>query len=159
MGSSNPLSGFAPICTGMMYLRLTSLSYKLVCAGDGGMIAIKRAYEAASKADGARFLVDRLWPRGVKKEDLAIKAWLKDVAPSNELRRWYHHDLDQWNEFRRRYFAELEENPEAWQPLLEAAREGTLTLVYSAKNEDQNNAEALKEFLTEHLHRRAVHGS
>jgi uncharacterized protein YeaO (DUF488 family) len=121
------------------------------------MIAIKRAYEAASKADGARFLVDRLWPRGVKKEDLAIEAWLKDVAPSNELRQWYHHDdVDQWNEFRRRYFAELKENPEAWEPLLEAAREGTLTLVYSAKNEDHNNAEALKEFLTEHLHRKAV---
>lgn len=111
------------------------------------MIAIKRAYEAASKADGARFLVDRLWPRGVKKEDLAIKAWVKDAAPSNELRQWYHHDVDQWDEFRRRYFAELKENPEAWEPLLEAAREGTVTLVYSAKNEDHNNAVALKEFL------------
>jgi uncharacterized protein YeaO (DUF488 family) len=123
------------------------------------MIAIKRAYEAASKADGARFLVDRLWPRGVKKEDLAIKAWLKDVAPSNELRQWYHHDPDQWDEFRRRYFAELKENLEAWEPLLEAAREGTVTLVYSAKNEDHNNAEALKEFLTGHMHRKAVRSS
>lgn len=123
------------------------------------MIAIKRAYEAASKADGARFLVDRLWPRGVKKEDLAIKAWLKDVAPSNELRQWYHHDVDQWDEFRRRYFAELKENPVAWEPLLEAAREGTVTLVYSAKNEDHNNAEALKEFLTEQLHRKAARSS
>jgi uncharacterized protein YeaO (DUF488 family) len=123
------------------------------------MIAIKRAYEAASKADGARFLVDRLWPRGVKKEDLAIKAWVKDVAPSNELRQWYHHDVDQWDEFRKRYFAELKENAEAWEPLLEAAREGTVTLVYSAKSEDHNNAEALKGFLTEHLHRKAVHRS
>lgn len=123
------------------------------------MIAIKRAYEKAGKADGARFLVDRLWPRGVKKEDLAIKAWLKDVAPSNELRQWYHHDVDQWDEFRKRYFAELKGNPGAWQPLLEAAREGTLTLIYSAKSEDHNNAEALKEFLTGHLHRKAVRSS
>lgn len=115
------------------------------------MIAIKRAYEAAGKADGTRFLVDRLWPRGVKKENLPIKAWLKDVAPSNELRQWYHHDADQWDEFRRRYFAELKENPDAWQPLLEVAREGTLTLIYSAKNEDHNNAEALKEFLERRL--------
>jgi uncharacterized protein YeaO (DUF488 family) len=125
------------------------------------MIAIKRAYEASAKTDGKRFLVDRLWPRGVKKEDLAIKAWLKDVAPSNELRQWYHHDEDQWDEFRRRYFAELKENPDAWQPLLEAAREGTLTLIYSAKNEDHNNAVALKEFLEEHLHgkKKPVHSS
>ena len=115
------------------------------------MIAIKRAYEAASKADGARFLVDRLWPRGVKKEDLAIKAWMKDASPSNELRKWYHHDPDQWDEFRRRYFAELKENPEGWEPLLEAARDGAITLVYSAKHEDHNNAVALKEFLTKRL--------
>jgi uncharacterized protein YeaO (DUF488 family) len=122
------------------------------------MIAIKRAYDTANKSDGARFLVDRLWPRGVKKENLAIKAWLKDVAPSNELRKWYHHDptdpdKDQWDEFRRRYFAELKENPDAWRPLLEAAREGKVTLVYSAKHEDHNNAEALKEFLEEKLRR------
>ena len=116
------------------------------------MIAIKRAYAATSKTDGARFLVDPLWPRGVKKEALEIKAWLKNVAPSNELRDWYHHDMDQWDEFRRRYFAELKENPDAWQPLLEAAREGTVTLVYSSKHEDHNNAEALKEFLEEKLH-------
>jgi uncharacterized protein YeaO (DUF488 family) len=116
------------------------------------MIAIKRAYDAVNKADGARFLVDRLWPRGVKKEALAIKSWLKDAAPSNELRKWYHHDLDQWDEFRRRYFAELKDNPDAWQPLLEAAHDGKVTLVYSAKHEDHNNAEALKEFLSEKRH-------
>jgi uncharacterized protein YeaO (DUF488 family) len=116
------------------------------------MIAIKRTYEPANKADGTRFLVDRLWPRGVKKEALSMKAWLKDAAPSTDLRRWYHHDPEQWDEFRRRYFAELRENADAWQPLLEAARDGTVTLLYSAKHEDHNNAEALKEFLTERLH-------
>lgn len=121
------------------------------------MIAIKRAYEPASKADGARFLVDRLWPRGVKKEALSIKSWLKDVAPSSELRKWYHHDEGRWDEFRRRYFAELKVNPDAWQPLLEAAREGAVTLVYSAKHEDHNNALALKEFLTRKLRAKKDH--
>jgi uncharacterized protein YeaO (DUF488 family) len=115
------------------------------------MIRIKRTYEVREKSDGDRYLVDRLWPRGIKKEKLAVEAWTKDVAPSNELRHWYHHDMDQWDEFRRRYFAELETNPAAWQPLLEAARAGTITLLYSAKNEDHNNAVALKEFLDKRL--------
>jgi uncharacterized protein YeaO (DUF488 family) len=116
------------------------------------MIKTKRVYEGADHADGARFLVDRLWPRGVKKEALALKGWLKDAAPSNDLRHWYHHDLDQWGEFRRRYFSELKQNPEAWQPLLEAARHGTITLLYGSKNTEHNNADALKEFLNERLH-------
>ena len=111
------------------------------------MIQIKRVYEAAEKKDGERFLVDRLWPRGIKKENLDAKAWLKDVAPSNELRNWYHHEPARWTEFRKRYFAELKESPQAWQPLLEAARRGTITLLYSAKNTEDNNAVALKEFL------------
>lgn len=111
------------------------------------MIHVKRTYDPPASTDGSRFLVDRLWPRGITKDALEIKAWLKDVAPSNELRHWYHHDLDQWTEFRRRYFAELSANPDAWQPLLEAARHGTITLLYSSKNTDHNNAEALKEFL------------
>lgn len=113
------------------------------------MIQIKRAYEAADKKDGERFLVDRLWPRGIKKESLAIEAWLKDVAPSTELRNWYHHDPARWEEFRRRYFSELKENPKAWQPLLEASRRGSITLVYSAKPTENNNAVALKEFLSQ----------
>ncbi len=115
------------------------------------MIQIKRAYDAADASDGVRFLVDRLWPRGLKKEALHIKAWSKDVAPSNELRNWYHHDLEQWDEFRRRYFKELEKNPSAWQPLLEAARHGAVTLLYSSKQLERNNAVALKEFLTSRL--------
>jgi uncharacterized protein YeaO (DUF488 family) len=119
----------------------------LVPAGEDSMIRIKRAYEAAEKADGDRFLVDRLWPRGVKKEALAIKAWTKDAAPSDTLRHWYHNNTGDWTEFRRRYFVELEKNPAAWQPLLEAAHDGAITLLYSSKNEEHNNAVALKEFL------------
>jgi uncharacterized protein YeaO (DUF488 family) len=115
------------------------------------MIRTKRVYDDADQADGARFLVDRLWPRGVKKEALALQGWLKDVAPSNELRHWYHHDLTQWQEFRRRYFGELRKNPESWRPLLEAARQGTVTLLYSSKHAEHNNADALKEFLIERL--------
>jgi len=115
------------------------------------MIHIKRAYDAAEKTDGDRILVDRLWPRGVKKETLAIKSWSKDAAPSDKLRHWYHEHMEEWNDFRRRYFAELEKNPAAWQPLLEAARAGTITLIYSSKNEEHNNAVALKEFLEKRL--------
>jgi uncharacterized protein YeaO (DUF488 family) len=115
------------------------------------MILLKRAYEKPSNADGDRFLVDRLWPRGVKKSSLALKAWLKDAAPSTDLRHWYHHDLTRWDVFRRRYFSELEKNPAAWRPLLEAARQGTVTLVYSSQLAEHNNAVALREFLMEKI--------
>ncbi|HEY6489418.1 MAG: DUF488 domain-containing protein [Terracidiphilus sp.] len=118
------------------------------------MIKIKRVYEPAKRGDGARFLVDRLWPRGVKKESLTMKTWLKDVAPSNELRHWYHHDEERWNEFRSRYFAELEQEPDAWNSLLEAARAGTVTLLFSAQHTDHNNAVALQEFLEKKLRKR-----
>ena len=115
------------------------------------MIQVKRVYDPAESADGVRFLVDRLWPRGVKKESLAIRAWLKDVAPSNELRTWYHHDPAQWDKFCQRYFRELRENSASWLPLLEAARRGAVTLLYSSHHTDRNNAVALKEFLIEKL--------
>lgn len=115
------------------------------------MLQIKRAYDLPASNDGERFLVDRLWPRGVKKEALAIKGWLKDAAPSTDLRNWYHHEPALWDEFRRRYFSELEANQAVWQPLLEAARKGNVTLIYSAKHAEQNNAVALKEFLTKKL--------
>src|SRR5580658_3166324 len=95
---------------------------------------------------GSDFL-DRLWPRGVKKEALAIAAWLKDVAPSTELREWYGHEPAKWDEFCKRYFAELKAEPDAWEPLVDAARKGTITLVYSSKELEINNAVALKEFL------------
>ncbi len=115
------------------------------------MLQIKRAYEPAESSDGQRFLVDRLWPRGVKKETLAIKEWLKDAAPSTDLRNWYHHQPDLWDEFRQRYFKELEANPASWQPLLEAAHKGNVTLLYSARHAEQNNAVALQEFLIKKL--------
>jgi len=125
---------------------------KYACScGDAPMILIKRVYDPVAGADGARFLVDRLWPRGVKKESLAIKAWSKDASPSTELRNWYHHDLARWDEFRRRYFTELEQNPAAWRPLIEAARRNRVTLLYSAKDTEHNNAVALKEFLAMRL--------
>lgn len=111
------------------------------------MIQVKRAYDATSKDDGARFLVERLWPRGVKKQDLQIEGWVKDVAPSSQLRQWFHHDPAKWNEFRQRYFRELAQNPDAWQPLLARARRGRVTLVYSAHDTEHNNAVALKGFL------------
>jgi uncharacterized protein YeaO (DUF488 family) len=111
------------------------------------MIQVKRAYEQPSKDDGERFLVERLWPRGVKKQNLQVEAWLKDVAPSGELRQWFQHDPAKWDEFRRRYFRELEKHSETWQPLLARARGGRVTLVYSAHDTEHNNAIALKEFL------------
>lgn len=113
-------------------------------------IAVKRAYESASRGDGKRFLVERLWPRGIKKEALEIDAWLKDVAPSTALRQWFGHDPAKWEEFRRRYFRELEKNRSALDPIIAAARHGTVTLVYSAHDVEHNNAVALRDYL-EHL--------
>jgi len=112
-----------------------------------GRIQTKRVYAAPSPDDGERFLVDRLWPRGAKKESLHLAGWLKKAAPSDGLRKWFNHEPAKWEEFQRRYFAELKSHSEAWQPLLQAAREGNLTLVYSAKAAEHNNAVALKAFL------------
>ena len=114
-------------------------------------IRIKRAYEPPSTSDGKRFLVDRLWPRGKKKEDLQLEAWIKDAAPSNSLRKQFGHREGRWEDFCRKYFAELDQNPEAWQPLLEAARKHTITLVYAARDEERNNAVALKQYLSKKL--------
>jgi len=111
------------------------------------MIALKRAYEKAAPDDGVRFLVERLWPRGIKKTDLQIDGWLKDVAPSDALRRWFAHDPQKWPEFRRRYFAELDGHPVAWKAIHGAAQHGRITLVYSAHDTEHNNAVALKEYL------------
>ena len=120
------------------------------------MIQLKRAYDAASRNDGARFLVERLWPRGLKKESMPVAGWLKDVAPSTELRKWFSHDPAKWPEFRRRYFAELKANPHAWEPLLAAVRRGRVTLVYSSHDSEHNNAVALKEFLQQQLGKKAA---
>ena len=111
------------------------------------MLKLKRAYEEPGDGDGARYLIDRLWPRGVTKAALKIDGWLKDVAPSQTLRRWFNHDPEKWNEFRRRYFAELDAKPESWATLVEAARKGPVTLVYSAHDTEHNNGVALAEYL------------
>lgn len=110
-------------------------------------IQLKRVYDLTSQQHGSRFLVERLWPRGVKKSALSGVAWLKEVAPSTELREWFHHDPQRWNEFRRRYFAELKHQKDSLSPILEAAQKGTVTLLYSSHDQEHNNAVALKEFL------------
>jgi len=117
------------------------------------MISLKRAYDPISRADGTRFLVERLWPRGVAKAKLRIEAWLKDVAPTTELRKWFSHDPDKWDEFRKRYRRELDSHPEAWQPIVSAARRGRVTLIYSAHDTAHNNAVALQEYLTRKVRR------
>lgn len=117
------------------------------------MIKLKRAYEAASNDDGVRFLVERLWPRGVKKDALRLDAWLKGVAPSTGLRQWFSHDPAKWSEFQRRYQAELDANPKALQPILKAARRGRVTLVYSSHDELHNNAVVLKAYVEAHTGR------
>ena len=113
------------------------------------MIRIKRVYEPPARGDGRRILVERLWPRGMKKEALHADAWLKEVAPSTELRRWFGHRVERWEEFRRRYRKELDANASAWEPLLAAYRRGTVTLLYSAHDTLHNGAVVLRDFLTE----------
>ena len=115
------------------------------------MIQVKRVYKPPATSDGTRFLVDRLWPRGVKKASLELEGWLKDVAPSDKLRKWFNHNASRWDAFQRLYFAELEEKPEAVQPLLEAARRGAVTLLFAARDTEHNNAVALKEYLARRL--------
>jgi uncharacterized protein YeaO (DUF488 family) len=110
-------------------------------------ITLKRAYDPVSDADGVRLLVERLWPRGILKADLRVDEWLKEVGPSTELRKWFGHDPDKWAEFRRRYFRELDSRPETWKPIVSAARRGTVTLVYSSRDTQHNNAVALLEYL------------
>ena len=113
------------------------------------MIRVKRVYESHGPDDGVCFLVERLWPRGVKKAALHMDGWIKDVAPSDGLRRWFGHDPARWEEFRRRYFAELDGKPEAWEPILGAERRSNVTLLYSARDTAHNNAVALKAYLAE----------
>jgi len=115
------------------------------------MIHVKRVYDTAESKNGAQYLVDRIWPRGMKKEALRLTDWLKDLAPSDDLRRWFGHDPAKWDEFQRRYFAELDRNRKAWQPLLEAARRGNITLLYGARDMEHNNAVALKAYLEKQL--------
>lgn len=120
------------------------------------MIKTKRVYDEADKSDGTRLLIERLWPRGVKKDSLPLAGWLKDAGPSTELRKWFSHDPAKWEEFQKRYFAELTENPEAWRPIIEAARKGTVTLIYSSHDTEHNNAVALQKYLKRHLPHKAA---
>ena len=116
------------------------------------MISIKRAYDPPASTDGVRILVDRVWPRGVSKETLKLDDWLKEVAPSTTLRKWFAHDPAKWSEFERKYFAELDANPSAWEHILESAKKHkSVTLIYSARDSDHNNARALKDYLARHL--------
>jgi uncharacterized protein YeaO (DUF488 family) len=111
-------------------------------------IRLSRVYD--HDAAGRTFLVERLWPRGVRKVDLCLEGWLKDAAPSTDLRRWFGHDPAKWDEFRRRYADELDANPQSWRPLVDAAAEGAITLLYSSRDREHNNAVALRDYLGAH---------
>ena len=114
--------------------------------GDGLMIKIKRAYQQPEEKDGFRILVDRLWPRGISKENAKVDMWLKDIAPSNELRKWFGHDYDKWYEFQKRYIEELKNKNQLINQIKELEKEyNTLTLVYGAKDEEHNNAVILRD--------------
>jgi len=110
-------------------------------------IDLKRAYDPPAKGDGYRVLVDRVWPRGIARDDLQVDAWLKELAPSTNLRKWFGHDPRKWDEFRKRYARELGQHSDALATLAEKARDGRLTLVFGARDIEHNNAVALKEHL------------
>lgn len=116
-------------------------------------VRIKRVYEEPSSEDGQRILVDRLWPRGISKERARLTLWARDIAPSTELRKWYGHDPKKWEEFKRRYFKELDANPKGVEELISYVRKGRVTLVYSSTEPKINNAAALKEYLEKILER------
>ncbi|MGH8122041.1 MAG: DUF488 domain-containing protein [Rudaea sp.] len=121
----------------------------------GDAIRLKRAYDPATQTDGRRILVERLWPRGVRKADLKADAWLKEVAPSTELRRWFAHRVERWDEFRRRYEKELDAKPADWAAILDASRQGAVTLVYSAHDVLHNGALVLRDYLVNQLAQRS----
>lgn len=137
--------------TRITYPPVTATTKQHVLAGESErktkMIQLKRVYEKAAPEDGKRFLVERLWPRGVKKSALRIDAWLKELGPSTSLRKWFGHDPRRWEEFRHRYFHELEKKAEACKPIQRDAEHGRVTLVYSSHDTEHNNAVALREFL------------
>ncbi|WP_430391937.1 DUF488 domain-containing protein [Dyella sp. 20L07] len=118
-------------------------------------IAVKRVYDPPAKSDGYRVLVDRLWPRGLKKEDAALDAWSKELAPSSVLRKWFGHEPARWEAFRHRYASELDRVAEYWRPLAEQASRHRVTLLFGARDEEHNNAVALKCYLDAWL---KVHG-
>ncbi|MGD0401254.1 MAG: DUF488 family protein [Syntrophobacteraceae bacterium] len=115
------------------------------------MIRTKRVYEPSEAGDGTRFLVDRFWPRGMKKESLQMEAWLRDVAPSDSICRWFGHDPAKWTEFQDRYFAELDTRREALRAIIEATGRGNVTLLYSAHDTEHNNAIALMKYIEDRV--------
>jgi uncharacterized protein YeaO (DUF488 family) len=117
---------------------------KTIAAGN---VRLKRAYDRPARDDGIRVLIDRLWPRGVSKADAAVDQWAKELAPSTGLRKWFGHDPARWQEFRRRYFGELRKHPDQIEQLRMLARQGVVTLVFSARDEVHNDAVALRDFL------------
>ena len=123
------------------------------------MIQIKRTYDRPARGDGRRILVERLWPRGMKKSAVALDAWMKEVAPSTELRKWFAHRVSRWDEFRRRYRKELDANPSAWEPILDAGGRGPVTLLYSARDVLHNGAVVLRDYLVERQARQASRGA
>jgi uncharacterized protein YeaO (DUF488 family) len=116
------------------------------------VIKLKRIYEPATPSDGVRILVERLWLRGVKKSSARLNQWVKKAAPSADLRRWFHHDSARWDEFKRQYFRELDEDEEKWKPPLMESSGGNVTLIYSSRDSEHNNAVALKEYLDRRQH-------
>ena len=118
------------------------------------MIELQRVYDNPRTA-GTHFLVERLWPRGIRKESLHFSAWLKGVAPSDSLRRWFQHDVSKWAEFQRRYRAELDGRPESWAPIVAAARTGDVVLLYSSHDTEHNNAVVLRDYVNEKIDRTA----
>ena len=116
------------------------------------MITIERVYDGGT-AKGRRFLVERLWPRGIRKDRLEYDDWLKEVAPSPELRKWFSHDPAKFEEFKRRYYKELDKHPESWKPILDAARRETAILLYGSRDTEHNNAAALKRYVDAKLRR------
>jgi uncharacterized protein YeaO (DUF488 family) len=111
------------------------------------LLRTKRIYDDSSEDDGFRILVDRLWPRGMSNEKAKVDLWLKDIAPSDELRKWFAHDEKKWDEFKHSYFEELAQKAKLVSLIMEKSRQGNVTLLYGAKNEGLNNAVALKEYL------------
>lgn len=116
-----------------------------------GQIRTKRVYDGSTQSDGFRVLVDRVWPRGVTRQRAHVDLWLKSVAPSTELRKWFGHDAKKWKEFKRRYFAELDNGPPGLDQLLQQASGGVVTLVFSARDPENNQAVVLREYLEDRL--------
>jgi uncharacterized protein YeaO (DUF488 family) len=113
-------------------------------------VQLKRVYDAPAKSDGRRVLVDRIWPRGLTKREARIDEWLKEIAPSTKLRKWFAHDPARWKEFKKRYAAELDEQRDQVEHLARAAKQRTVTLLFGAKDTEHNNAVALKDYIARH---------